>query len=220
MGSFGETIVVTGFGPFGQHLVNQSWTAAQGLKAEGLEEVIEIYIKEIPVSYSSAKRILSGIWEKVQPEFAVHLGIAPGSKAITLEQTGKNYGYVNRDVCGQCPLDHCCVEGGVDKLDSIINMRSLTKKLRAKGLDVIYSKDAGSRYLCDFTYYWSLHCGRGRAAFIHVPASGSLATPDNLVPQLSAIIQAMLRELRALSDNTVESTTDQSAPEEGSQHLI
>ncbi|KAL2094087.1 hypothetical protein ACEWY4_011399 [Coilia grayii] len=220
MSLFGETVVVTGFGPFSQYLVNPSWTVAQGLKAEGLEEGTEIYIKEIPVSYSSAKQILSGIWEKVHPEFAVHLGIAPGSKAIALEQTGKNYGYKSRDVCGQCPFNHCCVEGGMDKLDSVINMRSLTKKLKAKGLDVIYSKDAGSRYLCDFAYYYSLHCGRGRAAFIHLPTSGGLAAPERLVAQLRTIIQAMLTELRGLSEGTVARTVDHSLPQECPQQLI
>lgn len=79
---------------------------------------------------------------------------------------------------------------------------------------------SSNRYLCDFVYYWSLHCGRGRAAFIHVPASGSLASPYKLVPQLSAIIQAMLKELRALPGCTADCTVDQSALEECSQQLI
>lgn len=79
---------------------------------------------------------------------------------------------------------------------------------------------SSNRYLCDFVYYWSLHCGRGKAAFIHVPASGSLASPDKLVPQLCAIIQAMLKELRALSGNTVDCPADQSALKECSQQFI
>uniref|UniRef100_A0A674D3C3 Pyroglutamyl-peptidase I like n=1 Tax=Salmo trutta TaxID=8032 RepID=A0A674D3C3_SALTR len=127
-------------------------------------------------------------------QFAIHLGIAPGSRGISLEQTGKNHGYRDRDVCAFCPVNHCCIEGGPDRLDSIIDMRSLSKDLKQMGLDVIYSRDAG-RYLCDFVYYCSLHHGHVRAAFIHVPASGSMATPDRLVPLLQTVIQAMLNHM-------------------------
>ncbi|KAI4875815.1 hypothetical protein NFI96_017142 [Prochilodus magdalenae] len=162
------------FGPFRQYLVNASWEAAEGLKRAGLGEGIEICIAEIPV--------------------AIHLGIAPGAKCIILEQTAKNHGYKDRDVCGFCPANNCCIEGGVERVDSIISMRSLAKHLKGLGLDVIYSRDAG-RYLCDFVYYCSLQFGQRRAALIHVPASGCLAQPETLVPQLQVIIQALVCQL-------------------------
>ncbi|XP_028814249.1 pyroglutamyl-peptidase 1 isoform X2 [Denticeps clupeoides] len=193
-----------GFGPFRRYLVNPSWKAAQGLKVEGLGEDVDVYIKEIPVSYSRAQQVLADLWEKVHPKFAVHLGIAAGCRSVTLEQTGKNHGYRDRDACGQCPANHCCVEGASSKLDSIIDMRTLTKQLKGMGLDVIYSRDAG-RYLCDFVYYHSLHRGNGRAALIHVPASGGLASPDRLVPLLRTIIQAMLSQLETLPDTACTS---------------
>ncbi|XP_035251164.1 pyroglutamyl-peptidase 1 [Anguilla anguilla] len=189
-------VVVTGFGPFRQYLINPSWQAAQGLKMLGLGEGVEVYIRELPVSYAKAQELVSSIWETVKPKLAVHLGIAPGSKAVTLEQSGKNYGYKDRDVCGCCPHGNVCVEGGPDKLDSVIDMKFLTRRLKGMGLDVIYSRDAG-RYLCDFVYYYSLHIGKGKAVFIHVPASGSLATPDRLVPLLRTVIITMLRQLEA-----------------------
>lgn len=76
-------------------------------------------------------------------QVVIHLGIAPGAKGITLEQTGKNHYYKDRDVSGLCPVHHCCIEGGPERLDSIIDMRSLSKHLKNMGLDVIYSRDAG-----------------------------------------------------------------------------
>uniref|UniRef100_A0A8C8J1I0 Pyroglutamyl-peptidase I like n=1 Tax=Oncorhynchus tshawytscha TaxID=74940 RepID=A0A8C8J1I0_ONCTS len=161
------------FGPFREYLVNPSWQAAQGLEKVGLGENINIYIKEVPVSYIKSPQVIVG---------------------ISLEQTGKNHGYRDREVCAFCPVNHCCIEGGSDRLDSIIDMRSLSKDLKQMGLEVIYSRDTG-RYLCDFVYYCSLHHGHGRAAFIHVPASGSLATPERLVPLLQTVIQAMLNHM-------------------------
>ncbi|XP_036390891.1 pyroglutamyl-peptidase 1 [Megalops cyprinoides] len=193
-----EVVVVTGFGPFRKYLINPSWQAAQGLKATGLGEGVEVYIKELPVSYVKAQQLISHIWETVSPKLAVHLGIDPGTKAVRLEQRGKNQGYRDRDVCGFCPEGNCCVAGGPDKVDSIIDMKSLTRLLNSSGLDVMYSRDAG-RYLCDFVYYHSLLLGQGRAIFIHVPASGKLAAPERLVPLLRAVIMAMLHQLEVSS---------------------
>lgn len=85
-------------------------------------------------------------------QFAVHLGVASGSSVVVLEQTGKNSGYRDRDVCGFCPESHCCVEGGPEKLDSVINMRVVSKEFRQAGRDVVYSRDAGRysrrQFLC------------------------------------------------------------------------
>ncbi|KAM7414516.1 hypothetical protein PAMA_019365 [Pampus argenteus] len=190
-----ETVVVTGFGPFRQFLVNTSWKAAQGLKLIGLGEQIDVYIKEVVVSYIKAQQIIAEIWQTLKPKFAVHLGISRGSRVIILEQTGKNSGYRDRDVCGFCPESHCCMEGGPEKLDSVINMRAVSKHFKQAEIDVIYSRDAG-RYLCDFAYYCSLYHGQGRAALIHVPSSGSLASADRLVPLLQSIIHSMLDQLK------------------------
>ncbi|CAI5664291.1 pyroglutamyl-peptidase 1 isoform X4 [Oreochromis niloticus] len=169
-----ETVVVTGFGPFRQFLINTSWEAAKGLKLIGLGEKVEVHVRELP--------------------FAVHLGLARGSSVVILEQTGKNTGYKDRDVCGYCPETRCCIEGGPQKLESVINMRVVSKHFRQAGMDVVYSRDAG-RYLCDFAYYCSLYHSQGRAALIHVPTSGILASADRLVPLLQALIQKILEQL-------------------------
>nr|XP_046249960.1 pyroglutamyl-peptidase 1-like protein [Scatophagus argus] len=166
-----EVVVVTGFGPFRQFLVNPSWTAAQ-----------VVFEKQQSVRYMHT--------------FAVHLGVARGSSVVILEQTGKNSGYRDKDVSGFCPENHCCVEGGPEKLDSVVDMRAV---VRQAAMDVIYSRDAG-RYLCDFAYYCSLYHGQRRAALIHVPSSGSLTSADRLVPLLQTLIQIMLHQLEEPSD--------------------
>ncbi|CAG13079.1 unnamed protein product [Tetraodon nigroviridis] len=37
----------------------------------------------------------------------------------------------------------CCVEGGAEKLDSLVNMRTIWKELKQAGVDILYSRDAG-----------------------------------------------------------------------------
>ncbi|KAM6937319.1 pyroglutamyl-peptidase 1 [Xenentodon cancila] len=189
-----ELVVVTGFGPFRQFLVNPSWKAAQALKLAGLGKTSHVYTKELPVSYVATRQIITELWQTLQPKLAVHLGIARGSSVVILEQTGRNNGYKDRDVCGFCPESHCCIEGGPEKLDSVINMRAVSKHLKQAGQNVIYSRDAG-RYLCDFAYYCSLYHGRQRAVFIHIPSSGSLASSDELLPLLQTLILTMLQQL-------------------------
>ncbi|KAL7403097.1 hypothetical protein ABVT39_024412 [Epinephelus coioides] len=166
-----DIVVVTGFGPFRQFLVNPSWTAAQGLKLVGLGKGTDVYIKEVPVSYVKTQQIIAEMWQTLHPKFAVHLGVARGSSVIILEQTGKNSGYRDKDVCGFCPESHCCVEGGPDKLDSVVNMRAVSKELQQAGADVVYSRDAGS-----------------------------LTSGDRLVPLLQSLILAMLDQLEDSSE--------------------
>ncbi|XP_062317650.1 pyroglutamyl-peptidase 1 isoform X2 [Osmerus eperlanus] len=167
-------VVVTGFGPFRQYLDNPSWKAAQGLKLVGLGEDVKVVIRELPVAYNRAHQVIVDLWKTLNPKFAIHLGIATGCRGILLEQTGKNHGYSDRDVCGSCPVNQNCIDGGPAKLDSIVDMRALSKQLKKAGKDITYSRDAG------------------RAVFIHVPASGSLSSPDRLVPLLQIIIQTLL----------------------------
>ncbi|KPP79968.1 pyroglutamyl-peptidase 1-like protein-like, partial [Scleropages formosus] len=166
----------------------------QGLKRLGLGQDVVIYAKELPVSYTAIQQIIADIWDTMKPKMAVHMGIAPGSKAVTLEQCGKNQGYKQRDVCGACPPGHCCVEEGPDTLFSIIDMKPLVKRFKSMGLDIIYSRDAG-RYLCEFAYYYSLYISKGKAVFLHLPTCGVLADMGRLVPVLQAIIQAVLCQL-------------------------
>lgn len=76
-------------------------------------------------------------------QFAIYLGIARGSSCVILEQTGKNSGYRDGDARGFCPVDHRCVEGGPEKLDSVVNVRAISKHFKEAGMDVVHSRDAG-----------------------------------------------------------------------------
>ncbi|XP_038640382.1 pyroglutamyl-peptidase 1-like protein isoform X2 [Scyliorhinus canicula] len=131
-------------------------------------------------------------WTAVQ--LAVHVGVATASKVIILEQLAKNNGYKDRDVSGVCPVGHCCVEGGPEKIESLINMRAICKKLSGTDIGIIYSRDAG-RYLCDYAYYLSLHHGNRKAAFIHIPQLNDGITAEIIGKTLQLIVQEMLGQV-------------------------
>ncbi|KAI4826010.1 hypothetical protein KUCAC02_021669 [Chaenocephalus aceratus] len=79
-----EIVVVTGFRPFRQFLLNPNWKAAQSLKLVGLGEKTHVCTKEVPVSYVKTQKIIAEIWKTLHPKFAVHLGVARASLACDL----------------------------------------------------------------------------------------------------------------------------------------
>ncbi|XP_044311918.1 pyroglutamyl-peptidase 1 isoform X2 [Varanus komodoensis] len=61
-------VVVTGFGPFGEHSVNASWIAVQELEKMGLREDVDLHVYEIPVEYQAVQRLIPALWEKHSPQ--------------------------------------------------------------------------------------------------------------------------------------------------------
>lgn len=73
------------------------------------------------------------------------MGVSGMATTVTLEKCGHNVGYKGLDNCRFCPGSQCCVEGGPECIDSIIDMDTVCKRVSALGLDVTVtiSKDAG-----------------------------------------------------------------------------
>ncbi|XP_043536581.1 pyroglutamyl-peptidase 1-like isoform X1 [Chiloscyllium plagiosum] len=185
---------LVGFGPFRQHLTNPSWAAVQELKKLGSGDKIRLETVELPVHYQRVREILSRIWETQQPQLAVHVGVGTASKLIILEQCARNQGYKDPDVCGCYAAGSCCVDGGPEKIESLINMRSVCKNLAGLDIAIIYSRDAG-RYLCEYAYYLSLYHGNQKAAFIHIPRLSNGLTVEKLGKALWMILQELLHQL-------------------------
>uniref|UniRef100_S4R510 Pyroglutamyl-peptidase I n=1 Tax=Petromyzon marinus TaxID=7757 RepID=S4R510_PETMA len=187
---------VTGFGPFREHNVNASWVAVQELEKLGMGEDVDLKVFEIPVEYQKVQELVPSIWKLHNPQLMVHVGVSGVAQAVTLEQCGKNVGYVVLDNARCCPGSHCCVEGGPECLHSRVNMEAVRDKVRAQGLELqlAVSDDAG-RYLCDYTYYYSLFLSHGKATFVHVPPLDKPYSAELLGHALKLIVQAMLEQL-------------------------
>uniref|UniRef100_A0A8D0EBG0 Pyroglutamyl-peptidase 1-like n=1 Tax=Salvator merianae TaxID=96440 RepID=A0A8D0EBG0_SALMN len=136
--------LLSGFGPFRRHLVNSSWEAAKELSKIGLGDDVSLHIMELPVAYGKAKERVCKAWATLQPQLMIHLGLASSSKAIILEQCGKNKFYTEPDVCGFCPEHGCCLPKGPESIESLINMKKVWKNVCLEEIDIIFSRDAGS----------------------------------------------------------------------------
>jgi pyroglutamyl-peptidase len=68
--SFSEdTVVVTGFGPFGDHKINASWEIVKLLPSMNVEEEfdVKLIIHEIPVAYEYVAEKVPFIWKAYNP---------------------------------------------------------------------------------------------------------------------------------------------------------
>lgn len=191
-----KKVIVTGFGPFGEHAVNSSWVAVQELERLGLGEAVDLHVCEVPVEYQAVQSLLPSLWNEHQPQLVVHVGVSGLATTVTLEQCGHNKGYKRLDNCSYSPASQCCMENGPDCVNSVLDMNTVCKRVNDSGLGVTLSvsKDAG-RYLCDYTYYTSLQLGQGRSAFIHVPPLGKPYSSQDLGRALQAAVQEMLKLL-------------------------
>uniref|UniRef100_H0YRZ3 Pyroglutamyl-peptidase I n=1 Tax=Taeniopygia guttata TaxID=59729 RepID=H0YRZ3_TAEGU len=133
------------FGPFGEHAVNASWIAVQELEKLGLRDDVDLHVYEVPVEYQTVQRLIPALWKKHSPQLVVHVGVSGMATTVTLEKCGHNVGYKGLDNCRFCPGSQCCVEGGPECIDSIIDMDAVCRRVSALGLDVTVtiSKDAG-----------------------------------------------------------------------------
>lgn len=190
------TIIITGFGPFGEHSVNASWVAVQNLKRRNLLPHLNVHIQEIPVDYQEVSQIVPNLWKEKNPQLVVHVGVSGMANKITVEQRGNNTGYERMDVKGQRPKKKCCINDGEECILSGIDMSQVCDEINKaeNELEAEVSHDAG-RYLCDFSFYTSLSIDRSRSAFIHVPPLGQPYSEDQLGDGLAIAVSAMLKQL-------------------------
>jgi len=201
-----NTVLITGFGPFGTHTVNASWVAVQTmvklfeeLRLRNGEPVgsYKLATREVPVSYSFVESNLERIYDETSPILCIHVGVSPYS-IVKIEKFGKNFGYFGPDVDGKVPCNGICKEKGPMAIESSINLKQVCEKLAdkdIKGVKVGISEDAG-RYLCDFIYYNSLHLGRCPVVFVHVPPLNDPYSSDQLGQTLLHLVDVLVQEHR------------------------
>ncbi|XP_045206049.2 pyroglutamyl-peptidase 1-like [Mercenaria mercenaria] len=121
------------------------------------------------------------------------LGIFSIGKEIILDS--KSHDVIREDIQNCKADDLCCVPGADDCLIAGLDMENVCDKVNKSGTKTkaVVSHDAG-RYLCDFSYFTSLHINRNRTAFIHVPPLGQPYSIEELVEALRVAILGMLEQ--------------------------
>jgi len=189
-------IVITGFGPFRDHKTNASWEAVRLIPGLWEDTQHPLTVEEIPVEYGWVQGQESARWEEAF--FTVHVGVSSRDKVVTLECEAHNAGYCQPDTQGCVPLQGECVQGGLDRERTCLDMESLVQELTVTGdrigVEFGLSVDPG-HYLCDFVYYRSLHASKGRSLFVHVPPLGKPYTATQLAQAIVILVKTVIRNL-------------------------
>ena len=189
-------ILVTGFGPFHNILINASWVAVQELAEMAVynpdRTPCKLEIREIPVEYETVSSTVPQLWKDLHPRLCVHVGVSPYD-CIKIEEVAKNAIYDKLDVTWRCPDSQRCVPGGPSLIKTQVDVQSVVKHVMSTQTEVTVStSDDAGRYLCDFIYYTSLHHGDAPVIFIHVPPLNEPYSSTQIAVTLKLIIETIL----------------------------
>lgn len=188
-----NNVLVTGFGPFGEHKINASWEAVSALPDE--INGFKVLKEQIPVAYGHVDTDIPVMWELYKPKLVLHVGVSSYTDKIQLETRAHRSGYEREDVENKCPADgkaSCAKDDEYDCIRTNLCTETICNKLNEfPTLKATISNDPG-RYLCDYIYYTSLSINNNGTLFVHVPPLDQPFTKKQLTYALEEIIKCAL----------------------------
>jgi pyroglutamyl-peptidase len=189
-----KKVLVTGYGPFRDILVNPSWQAVKALPHT--LQGFKIITRECPVSYSFVTSTVPSLIDLHKPKLVIHVGCGPKG-GLKLETQAWNTGYMLLDVDGCLPSDaKCCPSVPHEPLTTLLPAQAIATKLSNKW-EIKTSTDAG-RYLCEFIFCTSMAHLHGKVVpclFVHVPPVGHPYTQHELDRALEEVACACIAAL-------------------------
>ncbi|XP_076635615.1 pyroglutamyl-peptidase 1 [Colletes latitarsis] len=171
--NFKYIVIVTGFGPFGNHVINASWEAVKELSklhADSRElRDVKLIIKEIPVSYDDVASYVPELWKEYNPTVILHVGVSQQANCLTIECCAHSNGYERPDIHNKCP-DESNITQKVLKtnIDAHMICDTINENSMETECNACISYNAG-RYLCEYIFYQSLCIEPTKVLFVHVP---------------------------------------------------
>jgi pyroglutamyl-peptidase len=188
-----QTLLITGFDPFGGMTVNPSWEVVKNLPEQiGNWKLCKL---QIPTVFGLGAQTVLEKAQRIHPDAILCLGVAASRSAVTPERIGINIRTAripdNRD---NQPAEEPVIPGGPDGLFSTMNVSAMAAAIEKLGLPGTVSNTAGT-FVCNDTLYTLLHHYRNssvKVGFIHVPqlpqqGSPSLPLEDTLRAVTAAI---------------------------------
>lgn len=201
-----ETILVTGFGPFGPHSRNISEEAARRLDGQEREGFL-IRALALPVQFERAVALLRETLETEQPAAVIASGIHDEEGVdFRLELAARNERSwvtgpeTDSPLAGPRAELPPVEEQGPPMVFSTLPVATIKRALEASGLRSELCDDAG-RYLCNAVFYWVAR-RVSPAGFLHVPSS-----PTRLEDAVTALDLCVQETARRLIAQRVEEAT-------------
>jgi pyroglutamyl-peptidase len=178
-----RTVLLTGFEPFDQDLVNPSWEAVRQLDGAQLDDDVRIVARRLPCAFATAGECLLQLISELRPAMVIATGLAPGRSGISIERVAININDARiPDNLGEQPIDTAVVVGGPAAYFSTLPIKAMAKAVREAGIAVAVSQTAGT-FVCNQVFYRLQHelAGSGvRSGFIHVSSQLGAGLVDGL----------------------------------------
>lgn len=169
-----RTILLTGYNPY-RNAPDYNPTGVLARELDGRKiGGARIVGRQIPVAVEDAGPQLRRLLDRVRPDGALAMGVAPGRPVMSVERVAVNVlDFRVPDNRGRKYRDRPIRRGGPAAYLSTLPVRPILTALRREKVPAELSDTAGT-YLCNFAMYtlldgFALAGNLGPAGFIHVP---------------------------------------------------
>jgi pyroglutamyl-peptidase len=174
-----QTVLITGFAPFGGETINPSWQVAKQLHGWQPMADVEVVAAELACAFNDSTEQLLLLIEKLQPCLVLAVGQAGERTQICLEHVAINLIEARiPDNTGLQPSGVPVVASGPDAYFCQLPLKSMLKALHQANIPATISYTAGT-YVCNSVFYQLCHLRQSMdvpAGFIHIPYAPSQTT--------------------------------------------
>jgi pyroglutamyl-peptidase len=166
-------VFITGFGPFPGVAVNATGVLVPRLVRVARRQFagVEIHSAILPTEWGRGPARARAVYERVTPDISIHFWVSGRAEGFVIERRGVNVCVQTEDGAGRLPALAELDPGGPKRRAVTLPIAGIVARLKAMGLPVATSDDAGA-YLCNAVLYQSLGLtGAGMAGFVHLPSS-------------------------------------------------
>jgi pyroglutamyl-peptidase len=178
-----RTVLLTGFEPFDQDVINPSWEAVSRLDGLQLADDVQIVARCLPCAFATAGEVLTQLIAELRPSMVIATGLGPGRSEISIERVAINVNDARiPDNLGDQPIDIAVVVGGPAAYFSTLPIKVMVKALREAGIAAAVSQTAGT-FVCNQVFYRLQHelaKTAVRSGFVHVPYLPEQVTASGL----------------------------------------
>ena len=198
-------ILVTGFDPFGDDVINPAIEAVKRLP--DTIDGVEIVKLEIPTVFYKSADVVKEAIEKEQPDYVLNIGQAGGRYELTPERVAINLDDARiADNEGQQPIDKEIKEDGDAAYFSQLPIKAMVDYMKKENIPASVSNTAGT-FVCNHIMYQTLYLAMTefpniKAGFMHIPflPEQVVERPNTPAMALEDIVKGITASLKAIID--------------------
>ena len=196
-----NTLLLTGFEPFGGETLNPSWEVARALTGEVIGSM-RVQSLQLPCVFAQAPQVLQAALAKLSPQAVLCLGQAEGRSEVTPERVAINIMQARiPDNAGAQPQEESVVPDGPAAYFTSLPLTRIVQRLRELDIPASVSNSAGT-FVCNQVFYGLQHTwGRAdrRSGFVHLPCLPEQAARMAMSPPCPSLpLEVQVRAVREI----------------------